>query len=452
MLARARRSCRCGVSDASRNGIAAGRTQTETETEQIMKQSFFESLETRTLCSTVPLNVNLVLNGSAEFGEASPTGATVVDVPGWHTAGGYTVVRYGTPGFPDANTPGPDDRGATFFAGGLPNTQGVPPQAHQEFDISALAADIDAGRIVCDYSAWLGGFGSEGDDMYMRIGFYSPTAELDFTGRIGPQASDRQNMTAFALRQVLQDVPVGTRRIEIDLLATKKIGLIADGYADNVSLKLSSKAGNDKGFISGWVFNDANGNGKQNGTDRGLAGVTVFVDKNKNARLDAGELKATTDADGQYLIAGVPKGQAMLRQIVPGTFRSTTAVARTVTVDGGLTTVNQKFGDSQTALIAGNIFSDNNANGKREAGEGGLAGVRVFLDFNNNGELDDFEKSTTTDAVGNYSLVANYGTYQLRSETPAGYQQTAPARGQSILVTLAKGKTSLRNIFGVTRI
>jgi hypothetical protein len=38
-------------------------------------------------------------------------------------------------------------------------------------------------------------------------------------------------------------------------------------------------------------------------------------------------------------------------------------------------------------LIAGNLFSDNNANGKREAGEGGLAGIKVFLDFNTNGRI-----------------------------------------------------------------
>ncbi len=408
-----------------------------------MNRSQFESLESRQLMA-VSLGTNLVLNGNAEYGPSAP---------GWNTASGFTVAHYGTPGLPDLASPGPADRGTSFFSGGKQTTPGVPPQAEQRIDISELAADIDAGRIVSNLSAWLGGYKMEGDDMYIRRAFNDATGkEISFTGRIGPSPAERGGQTAFALRSIVEDVPVGTRAITINLLATKKVGAVHDGYADNISLLLSSKAGNAKGFISGNVYNDANGDKKEGAAEKGLAGVTVFVDRNKNAKLDKGEFKATSGADGKYLISGVPAGTVHLRQIVPGTFRATDAVARKVTVRGGLTTTGQKFGDSQTVVIAGNVFSDTNANGKRNAGEGGLAGVKVFLDANNNGEHDDTEQSATSDANGNFSFVTRHGTYTVRQEAQPGTRQTAPAKNKPLVITLAKGKTSFGNLFGVTRI
>lgn len=52
--------------------------------------------------------------------------------------------------------------------------------------------------------------------------------------------------------------------------------------------------------ISGIVFDDANGNGSQDGGELPLAGITVFHETDANAMLDAGEETVVTGADGSY--------------------------------------------------------------------------------------------------------------------------------------------------------
>ncbi|MDZ4851880.1 MAG: putative Ig domain-containing protein [Pirellulaceae bacterium] len=60
----------------------------------------------------------------------------------------------------------------------------------------------------------------------------------------------------------------------------------------------------------------------------------------------------------------------------------------------------------------------------------GLAGVTVYLDQNQNGQLDSFERSTTTDAQGNYSFKGLLpATYYVTQATQAGLRLTSPADG-----------------------
>src|SRR5262249_30611195 len=69
---------------------------------------------------------NLLANGDAEGGTGSDNG-DAMPAPGWMSTDGLAVVQYGASGgFPDATTPGPDDRGVNFFAGGpaAPGTLG----------------------------------------------------------------------------------------------------------------------------------------------------------------------------------------------------------------------------------------------------------------------------------------------------------------------------------------
>ena len=73
----------------------------------------------------------------------------------------------------------------------------------------------------------------------------------------------------------------------------------------------------------------------------------------------------------------------------------------------------------------------------RDPGEPGLAGVTIYVDLNNNGQLDRGEPATrsqdddpnTTDVneTGTYALTdLNPGTLTVREVVPAGYQQTFP--------------------------
>jgi len=98
-------------------------------------------------------------------------------------------------------------------------------------------------------------------------------------------------------------------------------------------------------------------------------------------------------------------------------------------------------------LISGNVFLDKNGNGKQDAGELGLAGWTIYIDSNNNGKLDATERSTTTDAKGNWSfngLAA--GKYVIRVVPKSGYTRTTPSGAYT--VTLAAGATATNKIFG----
>ena len=72
--------------------------------------------------------------------------------------------------------------------------------------------------------------------------------------------------------------------------------------------------------------------------------------------------------------------------------------------------------------IQGTVWNDLNKNGVHDSGESGLAGWTVYLDANNNGQLDLNEVSTTTAADGSYSF-ANVapGTYTVREVLQSGW-------------------------------
>ena len=71
----------------------------------------------------------------------------------------------------------------------------------------------------------------------------------------------------------------------------------------------------------------------------------------------------------------------------------------------------------------GTKFNDLNANGKRESGEPGLAGWRIFADYDNDGVRDTGEPYADTDASGNYKITGidpPHTTYNLREQRPGG--------------------------------
>jgi hypothetical protein len=165
---------------------------------------------------------NLVTNPGAEDAAGAPDGS-VVPVPGWTTANGFTAVQYGAAGFP----PAPPGAGSNFFAGG---PQSSTSSASQLIDLSAARSTIDASLVDARLSALLA----------YTTG--SPTvvvAFLDGTGkRLSRETLYSFDPAGFTAQGVRIAVPPGSRAARVTLRADGAPGNYNDALFDNVSLAL----------------------------------------------------------------------------------------------------------------------------------------------------------------------------------------------------------------------
>ncbi len=68
------------------------------------------------------------------------------------------------------------------------------------------------------------------------------------------------------------------------------------------------------GSVRGTKYLDVNGNGTLDAADRGLKGVTVYIDANNDGILNVGEHFTVTAADGSYVMHNVPAGAYVVRE------------------------------------------------------------------------------------------------------------------------------------------
>lgn len=129
--------------------------------------------------------------------------------------------------------------GAKFFAGG---NQGAISTIRQLIDVSPAAADIDAERVTVQLSGFLGGLNDEDDYSEVSANFLRADSPA-FIGsgvQIGPvRADERNHETRFVPRSADLAVPPGTRRILVTISSTRVDGDTTDGFADNISLRLT---------------------------------------------------------------------------------------------------------------------------------------------------------------------------------------------------------------------
>ncbi|HCT77043.1 MAG TPA: hypothetical protein DGT23_10730, partial [Micromonosporaceae bacterium] len=169
---------------------------------------------------------NLVTNPGAENG-----------LTGWSTLeGAPTVIVYGSNGYPTLTGPGPADRGSRFFSGG------TVARSRLAQDVTLPnPSQIDMGGTRYDVKAWLGGWTSQNDRAQLTVVFRSATGQALSTIVLGPvTAADRNNVTGLFQRAATGTVPVGSRTARLELLFTRAGGNANDGYADAVSLVLTS--------------------------------------------------------------------------------------------------------------------------------------------------------------------------------------------------------------------
>ncbi|HIK51512.1 MAG TPA: choice-of-anchor J domain-containing protein, partial [Oscillatoriales cyanobacterium M59_W2019_021] len=129
--------------------------------------------------------------------------------------------------------------------------------------------------------------------------------------------------------------------------------------------------------------------------------------------------------DGQLLFLGTPSGVRMFDLSA-----SSTPIPHTIELNTGEIRTGIDFGNQeQRGTISGSKWSDLDGDGIRDTGEPGLANWTIYLDDNNNGQLDTDETSTTTDELGNYSFSLEPGTYTVAEVLEPDWVQTYPIGG-----------------------
>ena len=178
---------------------------------------------------------NLIFNGDAEWERGYSHYVSVPDasVPGWSDPGYLTVVNYDAPdGFPRSEDPGPEERGAAFFAGG---GVGSDTEMSQVVDVSNLSFEIDSG-LTYTLSAHLGGYAGQSDRAVFSVRFLGEGGEELGDARVGPVgASERDDATGLLPKETSGTVPQGTRQVQATLKMLHSSGY-NDGYADNLLL------------------------------------------------------------------------------------------------------------------------------------------------------------------------------------------------------------------------
>ena len=185
--------------------------------------------------------------------------------------------------------------------------------------------------------------------------------------------------------------------------------------------------------------------------ERGLLNVTIYVDENDNGQFDEGEPStvtmqddlATDDVDelGHYWLEGIAAGTHTVRVVPPdGAGEGFPGDGYEVVVESGLRVENIDFGVVDLGSISGRKFDDLNADGVQDPGEPGLEGWTIFIDDDGDGFLDDAERSTVTDADGNYLFDGvDVGTHRVAEVLEAGWTQSFP-EGDVHLVDIALGR------------
>ena len=166
-------------------------------------------------------------NNSAQVDELSLT----FNAPGVNLSD-VTVER-----FPTKPSDDPNEFLTSFFhAGSQPSTT-----ANQSRDISGAAVLIDEGQVIYDLRGYLGGFDSHDDRATLRARFKDSDGEVVGTATIvSATPGERGGATELQLRTATGTVPAGARSVDIDLIFDRLQGVTNDGYADNLSLLLTT--------------------------------------------------------------------------------------------------------------------------------------------------------------------------------------------------------------------
>lgn len=193
--------------------------------------------------------------------------------------------------------------------------------------------------------------------------------------------------------------------------------------------------------IGDWVWNDWNGNGRQDAGEPGLAGATVTITDLLGAPvLDSHGNPVPpvlTDETGRYLFENLEPGDYLIKVTPPaGVLASPTNIGGDPALDSNPSTsaVNVVAGQVRTdidfgffvpASIGDLVWDDLNGDGVQDPGEPGLAGVTVTITL-----PDGSTRTTVTDADGHYGFDGlPAGSFTITFTAPTGYLPSPTGSG-----------------------
>ncbi len=227
----------------------------------------------------------------------------------------------------------------------------------------------------------------------------------------------------------------------------------ADVIRNDTNINVAYRAG---ASLRGTKYLDADADGQIDPGESGLAGATFYVDYDDDGVHDPGEPSGTSDASGAYVIDDVAAGTWVLREVDdPGFVCSFPgACSYALTIADGEVQIGFDFANWTGISKTGVKFEDLDADGgPREAGEPGLQGWTIYVDYDDDGVRDPGEPFGVTDAAGVYAIVnIAAGTWKVREVGQPGwtcsFPSTVDAFGCRYEETFVPGTTYANNDFG----
>ncbi|MFM9066884.1 MAG: SdrD B-like domain-containing protein, partial [Planctomycetota bacterium] len=198
--------------------------------------------------------------------------------------------------------------------------------------------------------------------------------------------------------------------------------------------------------IQGTIFSDGDKNGVRGASERGLGGITVYLDANDNGVLDSGETQTVTSADlfftpdvneaGTYSFSHLAAGSYVVRAILPATLSATpgSEIVHRRTITGAEIAVVNTAAVFRANEIHGVSFNDANNNHLRDTDDAGVRGATVFVDLNRTNLWDSSEPTPVTASDGSYLFTGLApGAYVVRQAASSSYNVTFPQTSSGTL-------------------
>lgn len=181
-----------------------------------------------------------------------------------------------------------------------------------------------------------------------------------------------------------------------------------------------------RGRIFGYKYEDANGDG-QPGDWTPVVGWVIELWQN-NSKVN----QTQTTTSGYYEFTNLVLGSYEVREQTDSGWTNITPTVLPITLTAGEGDGPNNFVNFNLGQISGKKYEDLNGNGEDDIGEPDLGGWLIYIDANNNGQLDSGETSTSTGPSGNYAFSdLGPGTYRIREVNNGGWAQTDPTSADS---------------------